>query len=976
MKFNIFMDTKIFLEKNQSKFSNNVEGAINLALSTKTRLLPNDGIINNFSLFKQYNKEKDDCTKYRFILNINPICSNVLFNPRTEIVINEGSSSCTLLIGDKKIDKKEYAPNAVNTTKKIDYMTAIRNTEYSHKENGQFIYHCGYDIFNNHMLRKKEFIHVNKLGSSSIKGENYNTIFDYSRDGRGDIIEEEIFIKSNNRGEKVKMHLYQSDTIMSMTSAFLDNCIEKNGWWGFINPNTIETSTEDKNIINVNRMMANNKSCEFIDLYPDRSLFSFIPKYNKYRKRIEKNWDYCLTYPYKVDYDLVNTVCGGKEQSIRANIKLVKNSSSIDMIECSSYFKHNLKVGNYVTFFYYRPHYKTFEDTNEELVYYVKNGVEYFYKKSDFDDYGNLKEDNNGPVKEIVNKTFSKHSIKIKVEKLGDINNDNKDKIFVVKYSDIEEIYENMNYFGCFYKKNSANSDCLYYFRKFKKLKSINGEDIKSDINKVAFANNIYGDELAQVIFTDDINVENLLDHNGRPISELYFTTIKRNAGRKEWYENKNYSSSMVEFSHCFGEVTSGIDFSGIENEPFDYNVHYLHNLSASTKASISTPRMFTTLSAWGETILNGMPKTIEKDITIGNDEFYGDIVEYDIYEATETVIGNVYHRFNTAQRECWNNDFQHIKHDEIVMDDYDAANGYGVTSKSGFTIETYYLNNVKNALDKTGSNDKNLIYGNISPEGYFYNPHTKISINEYNSEKKSASAKHINYEDPFLSVKNNFILFKADGSMELYDSIEKINNAKSEGDEIGLQNYYYELEFLTPVSYKIYKGDHIAFYDNKTTSLLWGEVDKYVDSKLTVKIAPNSLESFGDITNNDFDPYSGSRRFYAFISENNVPICAKLCEPARMFVWRDLIKPSNLPKDSELYNMPFTNGCFYVEKNINFFLRRQDPIGKYGLLSPMYKTYRKTVSNPLVKFNIRGKSPIDFSDILFTSNNFGNTCY
>ena len=37
----------------------------------------------------------------------------------------------------------------------------------------------------------------------------------------------------------------------------------------------------------------------FIDLYPDRSLFSFIPKENKSRNRLENNWDYCLTYPFE-----------------------------------------------------------------------------------------------------------------------------------------------------------------------------------------------------------------------------------------------------------------------------------------------------------------------------------------------------------------------------------------------------------------------------------------------------------------------------------------------------------------------------------------------------------------------------------------------------------------------------------------------------------------------------------------------------
>ena len=36
---------------------------------------------------------------------------------------------------------------------------------------------------------------------------------------------------------------------------------------------------------------------DFVDMYPGRDLYTFLPKYNKFRKRIEKNWNYCMTYP-------------------------------------------------------------------------------------------------------------------------------------------------------------------------------------------------------------------------------------------------------------------------------------------------------------------------------------------------------------------------------------------------------------------------------------------------------------------------------------------------------------------------------------------------------------------------------------------------------------------------------------------------------------------------------------------------------
>ena len=962
------MEQKLFLERNRSEFSNDVERTINIGLSTKTRLLPNDNISDNFSLFEQYNRERDECNKIRLILNVNPVCSNVLYNARTEIVLNEGSPACTLLIGNKSLDKATYAPNAVNTTTPIKYMDAIRNTEYSHSENGGFVYHCGFDIFNNHMLRKKEFIHVNKSDDADDNRKNYNTIRDYCRDGRGQVVKEEIGIKYSNGGA-TNMHLYQYDTIMSMPTAFMDNCIEKDGWWGFTNPSTIEIPNSDNTTVSINRMMANNKSCEFIDLYPDRSLYSFIPKFNKHRRRLEKNWDYCITYPYKSDFETLNVVCGGEQQAIRANIKQRFNGAGQPVVECSSYFKHNLKPGNYVTFYYYMPHYKILvKDVKGGLKYWKEGDNEYLYKEEDFDENGLLKKEHDNPIREVKSKTFTRYSIKVKVDGVGDANGDHTDRIFVVKYNDIREIYEHMLHLGCFYKKNNGNTDCLYYFRKFKKLTNVDGGVIKSDVNKVAFGKNIYGDDVAQVIFTDDIDINGLLDHNGRPVSELYFTIVKRNAGYKEWYEKKNYSGDTIEFSHCFGEVTSAIDFCGIEDEPFDYNIHMVHNLSRTANDGEAKKLSF---SAWGETILSGTPKTLERNITIENDEYFGDIVEYDIYKATETVIGNVYHRFNTAQREFFGTDFQHILQDVIVSDDYDRANGEG----KAFSCVTYYINNVKNPISTKGDSNS-LMYGNISPEGYYYNPHMKLQVRENDDVETTSSAKYINYSQPTLRTVRTYLLIKEDGTIEIYNSESDANANKKGNDVIVLQSSYYEINMKVPVNYGFYKGDYIAFYDKQTSDVAWGEIVNVSGSYLTINIDSKDFDMVDAVTLTLFDPQSGGRRFYAYWSTHNTPVYAKLCEGTRKFVWRKIVPPSQMMQDDELYNLPFTNGRFYIEKNINFFLKRQDPVGKYGLSIPIFKTYKQTVSNPMVRFGIDGHNPIDFSEIMFVMNNINNNCF
>ena len=273
------MDREVFLLENRSEFSNNVESSINIELSTKTRLLPNDNASDTFSLFEQYNRERDECDRYRFIFAVNPICSNVLYNMKTEIIINEGTDDCNVILDKNNggVSKNTFAPNAVNTESTITYRQALMDTEYSHKligYNGIFEYHCGIDIFNNHMLRKIGFVHVNPISQSETgnSGRVYNTIKDFLRDGRGDVISSDISVDNSNR-TRTNMHLYEYDTIQSMLQAFGEKCTEKDGWWGFTNPGNIEIKNNTGETITINRMMASKKACEFIDLYPDRSLY-------------------------------------------------------------------------------------------------------------------------------------------------------------------------------------------------------------------------------------------------------------------------------------------------------------------------------------------------------------------------------------------------------------------------------------------------------------------------------------------------------------------------------------------------------------------------------------------------------------------------------------------------------------------------------------------------------------------------------
>ena len=95
------MDTrKIYLNKNKSVNSVNEQNFVGVDLSTKSKLLPYNDVSDILNLNDLYIKERNNCRKYRLILTVNPICTNVLYNYRTEVVRKEGSSAVTFILGD------------------------------------------------------------------------------------------------------------------------------------------------------------------------------------------------------------------------------------------------------------------------------------------------------------------------------------------------------------------------------------------------------------------------------------------------------------------------------------------------------------------------------------------------------------------------------------------------------------------------------------------------------------------------------------------------------------------------------------------------------------------------------------------------------------------------------------------------------------------------------------------------------------
>ena len=345
------MEQQVFLDEKKSRVAQSKEHALDVSLVNKTGLLPKGAVESSLSLYQLYMNERDCSNKYRLILTVNPICTNVLFNMKTEVVQNEGTPKCISLSDDKN----EVRPIKANNTTALNRKQAIRDTEYSHPDAGKFVYHCGLDIFNNHMLRQDNFVHINPYNSASksLSAPVYNTIADYNRSGNGDIIQENVNAKHTEKN-KTNMHLYQYDTILSFSECFTERMREKDGWYGFTNPGTIDIAN-NTNGVNINRMMANNKPCEFIDMYPDRSLYSFAPKYNKALNREERNWDYCLTYPYSSDTTSFKRIMGNENMKSAAMRFFFKDGSDVNgnrVLKCRSLIPHTLKTNDRIRIYY------------------------------------------------------------------------------------------------------------------------------------------------------------------------------------------------------------------------------------------------------------------------------------------------------------------------------------------------------------------------------------------------------------------------------------------------------------------------------------------------------------------------------------------------------------------------------------------------------------------------------------------------
>lgn len=375
---------------------------------------------------------------------------------------------------------------------------------------------------------------------------------------------------------------------LSFRDSIYKNLTENDGWYGYYEKN--------KNLIS---------PCKFIDLEPNRGLFSFNSK------NLDKNWYITITYPHsKVNDNLTN---GGL--LVTTINKVVINKETLFCF--GTPLKHNLSIGDQIEI----------------------SGISPIVLNGKYDVVG-LGFDN----------TLLDYYFLLKLE----VSN-----VFLTANSRFSKII------------NDVKSE--YYIRKFKKIKMVSGALVSNndyEIYPLAFSNNIFNDKISQFIFNENIDITDLVDNLNRPLSEIYVTIIKAN-------------------NSGFSNVKSGFDLKNIGTD----------NLSDIRRI----------------TNLNNLE--LDSNVTISDDYFLGDVVEYNKNELVETTLCNINHRFNTTNRD------------------------------NGGTIVDPIDNSVLNLGNRY--------------EGYYYNPHNKIQIREFSSYIETGDLNTLGLPDYYEVLSDGRVIWR-----------------------------------------------------------------------------------------------------------------------------------------------------------------------------------------------------------------------
>lgn len=300
--------------------------------------------------------------------------------------------------------------------------------------------------------------------------------------------------------------------------------------------------------------IGSGKLCEFFDFEPTRDKFTYLTTGET------KNWEATILYPAQSASTVGDITYGGLLIIDKENV----NVGGRDMVAFSTPVKHNLKAGDKV---------------------------------------------------EISNQSINIDGI-YEVYRVGLDNGDLKENYFClnIEQSAITTLGVNVRM-----TRLVGNEPSKYYFRIFEKLKTTSNVDIDDsdyEFYRLGFSQTAFEDPAYQLSIFEDLSVEGLEDNLGRPLSEIYFSFIKKT----------DYIGTPF-----FSDIKSGLllpNLQGITNNTTIPDIRRIHNGVTS-----HTP--------------------LEASVDVTGTTFYGDVVEYNRFTVKEVVLGEVYHRFNTLNREA-----------------------------------------------------------------------------------------------------------------------------------------------------------------------------------------------------------------------------------------------------------------------------------------------------------------------------------
>ncbi len=256
------------------------------------------------------------------------------------------------------------------------------------------------------------------------------------------------------------------------------------------------------------------------------------------------------------------------------------------------------------------------------------------------------------------------------VFKLGDNNNKHKNRIFVLDINP-EEIEIDVGITTI--KRVVNNKESEYYVRVFS---AITENYTDYDTYPASYGTSYFYDKVTAFNFIKDVDIAGLKDNLGRPLSELFLTIVKNDEdsdvgsiSNSYWLDKQSVMTGSTK-NRFWTKISGG--YLTEKNINVNYNIKAYGDVNYKVNSPSDPPFI------WFE------------NIDESDNEFDGDIVEYNEDDLLEKRLENIHHRINTVYRE----NLREIK------------DGYGIT---GTTSKT---------------------------EGYIYSPHSLIKIRDFSPSK------------------------------------------------------------------------------------------------------------------------------------------------------------------------------------------------------------------------------------------------